>query len=88
MLSELIQLLEENEGEVDLVAVSRRLNAQPSAVSGMLETLVRKGRVVETVPTCGACDSCVLSSNCTLPARWIKRYKVIRRPTDVDRTPA
>jgi hypothetical protein len=79
MLSQLIQLLEENEGEVDLVAVSRTLNAQPSAVAGMLETLIHKGRLVEIQPTCGLCDECSLSSHCTLPARRIKRYQVIRR---------
>lgn len=79
MLSQLIHLLEENEGEVDLLAVSRSMNAQPSAVTGMLETLIRKGRVVEIRPTCGVCDSCALSSHCTLPARPIKRYQVVRQ---------
>jgi hypothetical protein len=88
MLSELIQLLEENDGQVDLAAVSRRLNAQPSAVSGMLEMLVRKGRVVEIAPTCGICDSCALSSNCTLPARRIKRYEIVRRRPSRDHSPA
>jgi hypothetical protein len=88
MLSQLIQLLEENEGEVDLVAVSRRLDAQPSAVAGMLETLIRKGRVIEIKPVCGVCDSCALSSHCTLPARRIKRYEVVRRRTINRRSPA
>ncbi|MFN2221703.1 MAG: FeoC-like transcriptional regulator [Chloroflexota bacterium] len=88
MLSQLIQLLEENEGEVDLVAVSRRLDAQPSAVAGMLETLIRKGRVIEIKPACGVCDSCALSSHCTLPARRIKRYEVVRRRTINRRSPA
>jgi len=81
MLSQLIQLIEESDGEVDLVAVSRLLNAQPSAVAGMLDTLVRKGRVVEIGPDCGVCDSCGLSSQCVLPARRIKRYQVAPRRT-------
>jgi hypothetical protein len=79
MLSRLIHLLEENEGEIDLVGLSRSLNAQPSAVSGMLETLVRKGRVTEIGPACGVCDTCGLNSQCVLPARRIKRYQIVDR---------
>ncbi len=88
MLSQLIHLLEESEGEVDLVAVSRSLDAQPSAVAGMLETLIHKGRVIEIRPDCGTCDTCGLSSQCTLPARRIKRYQVVPRrvPGDVSLT--
>jgi hypothetical protein len=79
MLSQLIQLLEENDGEVNLADLSRRLDAQSSAVSGMMETLIRKGRVIEIRPECGVCDSCSLSDDCTLPARRIKRYWVVQR---------
>lgn len=79
MLSRLIHLLEENEGEVDLTVISRSLNAQPSAVSGMLETLVQKGRLIEIYPECGVCDSCGLSSRCILQARRIKRYQIASR---------
>lgn len=81
MLSQLIHLLEENDGEIDLVAIGRFLNAQPSAVAGMLDTLIRKGRIVEIGPDCGVCDSCILSTQCMLPARRIKRYQVVRRPS-------
>jgi hypothetical protein len=77
MLSRLIHLLEENEGEVDLAALSRSLDAQPSAVTGMLETLIRKGRVVEVGHDCGICDSCGLNSQCVLPARRIRRYQIV-----------
>jgi hypothetical protein len=79
MLSRLIHLLEENEGEVDLATISRSLDAQPSAVTGMLETLIRKGRVIEVGPDCGVCDTCGLNSQCVLPARRIKRYQVASR---------
>jgi hypothetical protein len=77
MLSQLLRVLEENEGEVDLAFVSRELDAQPSAVAGMFETLIRKGRVVEVGPDCGVCDTCGLSSQCVLPARRIKRYQMV-----------
>ena len=63
MLSQLIHLLEANEGEVGLTAISRALNAEPSAVSGMLETLVRKGRVIEVTPECGVCDTYASNDN-------------------------
>ena len=79
MLSQLIHLLEENEGEIDLAAISRSLDTQPSAVSGMLETLIRKGRVVEIGADCGVCDSCGLANQCLLPARRIRRYQVVNR---------
>ena len=78
MLSRLIHLLEENEGEVDLATLSRSLDAQPSAVTGMLETLIRKGRVIEVGPDCGVCDTCGLNNQCVLPARRIRRYQVAR----------
>ena len=81
MLSQLICLLEENEGEVDLATISRSLGAQPSAVAGMLETLIRKGRVIEVGPDCGVCDTCGLNSQCVLPARRIRRYQVVVRNT-------
>lgn len=79
MLSRLIHLLEENEGEVNLATISRSLDAQPSAVTGMLETLIHKGRVVEVGPDCGVCDTCGLNSRCVLPARRIRRYRVASR---------
>lgn len=79
MLSKLIHVLEENEGEIDLLNVGRTLNAHPSAVAGMLDTLVRKGRVLEIGADCGICDSCSLSNQCVLPARRIKRYQVVSR---------
>jgi hypothetical protein len=88
MLSQLIRLLEQNEGEVDLVAVGRQLNAHPSAVAGMLETLARKGRVVEIGADCGVCDSCALSSHCTLPGRRVKRYEIVRPTVPHERTAA
>jgi hypothetical protein len=87
MLRQLVHLLEENEGKIDLVAIGRSLDAQPSAVAGMLYTLVRKGRVVEMGPDCGVCDSCGLSNRCVLSARRIKRYQIICQPTVSDQSP-
>ena len=77
MLSHLLDLLEENDGRADLATISRSLDAHPSAVAGMLETLVHKGRLVEIHPDCGLCADCSLSSRCVLPARRIKRYQIV-----------
>ena len=87
MLSRLIHLIEQNEGEVDLASISRSLDAQPSAVAGMLETLVHKGRVIEISPDCGICDTCGLNNQCALPARRIKRYQVVHRETSLRALP-
>jgi hypothetical protein len=76
MLSELLRLLEENPGELNLSEIGRRLNAHPSAVAGMLETLIRKGRVVELGADCGVCSDCSLQANCALPARRVRRFQL------------
>lgn len=75
MLTDLIRLLEVHDGSLDLRELGRQLDAQPSAVAGMLETLIRKGRLVETGPDCGICDSCGLAAHCTLPAKRARRFR-------------
>ena len=76
MLSKLLDLLEENQGEMDLHFLSRQLDAQPSAVAGMFQLLIQKGRVVEIGPDCGPCSTCKLDSQCTLSVRRSKRYRL------------
>jgi hypothetical protein len=76
MLSKLLDLLEENQGEMDLDSLSRQLDAQPSAVAGMFQLLIQKGRVVEIGPDCGPCNTCKLDSQCTLSVRRSKRYQL------------
>lgn len=76
MLTELLRLLDAHQGGLDLQELGRRLDAQPSAVAGMLETLIRKGRVTEIGADCGICDSCVLASRCTLPANRARRFRL------------
>ncbi len=76
MLTELLNLLEENDGELDLQALSRHLGAQPSAVAGMIDLLIQKGRVEEVGADCGICDTCGLRENCTLPVNRARRYRL------------
>jgi hypothetical protein len=76
MISKLLQLLEENQGEMDLYSLGRQLGAQPSAVEGMFQVLMHKGRVIEIGSDCGTCSSCNLNNQCQLPIRRIKRYRL------------
>lgn len=60
MLSQILGELESAGGAIDLNELSRRLGVQRSALEGMIETLVRKGRlrevkVGETSPVCVHC---------------------------------
>lgn len=76
MLTELLRLLEQNQGQLDLAELSQQLNAQPSAVAGMLEMLIRKGRIDEMGGNCGTCQTCVLRNECDLPANRAKRFRL------------
>jgi Mn-dependent DtxR family transcriptional regulator len=74
MLTQLISLLESKEDGLSLFEISRRMNAQPSAVKSMLDLLVQKGRLVEVGPDGKVCAACGLESNCQLLAVKGKRY--------------
>jgi hypothetical protein len=81
MIAKLLQILEENQGEMDLVSLSRQLDVQPSAVAGIFQFLIQKGRVIELDSDCGACSTCYLNSQCPLPIRKIKRYRLSKPNT-------
>ncbi|HEX6386554.1 MAG TPA: FeoC-like transcriptional regulator [Anaerolineae bacterium] len=80
MLTELLKLLEQSQGELDLQVLSRQLGAEPSAVAGMVEMLVRKGRLVEAGATCGFCQACTLRPNCRLPLKRARQYVLNPKP--------
>jgi len=73
MLTELQRLIENNQGEIDLNQLSKQLGAQPSAVAGMLDFLIRKGRVQELGIDCGSCESCGFANKCTMPVTRARR---------------
>ena len=63
MLSQIVKEFKESGGTIDLVELSRKLGVEPSALNGMLETLVRQGRLQKTCAagggSCGgSCQSC------------------------------
>lgn len=63
MLSQIVKEFKESGGTMDLSELSRRLGVEPSALDGMLEVLVRQGRLQKTCAagggSCGgSCQGC------------------------------
>ncbi len=79
MLASLIDLLEAHKNGLSLAEISRKLEAQPSAVLSMIDLLVKKGRLVEIGPDGKYCAGCGLQSDCSLLAARGKRYAVASR---------
>ncbi len=62
--------------------LSRALGAQPSAVEAMLETLVRRGRVIAiAIDSAGSiCAECALRGRCDRPVQQGKCYLLLSTP--------
>ena len=78
-LTRLITFLEKNNGRFSLDELSRAMDVPPSAVAGMIETLVRKGVLLEIGPDGGWCSACGLRNECNLLAVHGARYVVVPR---------
>lgn len=79
MLTELLRLMDQNQGQLDLGKLSRELGAHPTAVAGMIDTLVRKGRLREMLPVCGSCDVCGVKNSCGLPSNSARKFQMAPR---------
>ncbi|KPK47489.1 MAG: hypothetical protein AMJ77_02955 [Dehalococcoidia bacterium SM23_28_2] len=79
MLSRIIEELEKARGPLNLDELSRRLGVQRSALDGMIETLVRKGRLreVELGEAPPMCAGCAERSGCPVVGMG-KVYEVVR----------
>lgn len=80
MLSQIIKELESAGGAIDLNDLSRRLGVQRSALDGMIETLVRKGRLREVDmggETSPLCQHCTGRPTCTIVGTG-KFYEVVQ----------
>jgi hypothetical protein len=64
MLSEIIKAFREAEGPLDLDELSRRMGTERSALQGMLETLVRQGKLKEIEPGSSECAHCAGRLSC------------------------
>lgn len=58
MLGEILKAFRETGEPLDLKELSRRLGTEPSALEGMLETLVRQGKLREVKPGSAECAGC------------------------------
>ena len=76
MLEQLVSLLENNENGLSLSEISREMQAQPSAVLGMIRMLVQKGKLLEIGPDNKCCTTCGFEAQCSLLAARGKRYLV------------
>lgn len=74
MLTQLVTLLESKENGLSLTEISRAMNAQPTAVMGMIQLLVQKGKLLEVGPDNKCCTTCGFESDCSLLAARGKRY--------------
>jgi DNA-binding IclR family transcriptional regulator len=80
MLNQLLAVFARSSSALCLDEISRELQAESSAVVGMLDLLVRHGRLIEVGPDGGYCAACGLQSECNLLAARGKRY-VLAQPT-------
>ncbi len=78
MLRELIKLIETSDGCLSTAELSRRLNAEPSAVDGMVRTLRERGRLIEIDGGATPCETCGSSEGCTLATLRNRKYVVVR----------
>ncbi|MFH1646897.1 MAG: FeoC-like transcriptional regulator [Chloroflexota bacterium] len=64
MLAEIMKAFRETGGPLDLNELSRSLGAERSAVEGMLQTLVRQGKLREISPGSEDCTHCGGRADC------------------------
>ena len=79
MLIHLLELFEHNQGGLGLHELSRQLDLSPGAVQGMLELLVRRGRLTQLGPDGGCCTDCTARGECNLLV-WNRVRYVVTRP--------
>ena len=65
MLSEILKAFKRAEGPMDLNELSRYLNIERSALDGMIELLVRQGKLKEINPGSEDCTHCNSRLSCS-----------------------
>lgn len=84
MLGRLLEELEAAQQPLTLQELSARLGVEPSALEGMLQTLMRMGKLRDdraaTMEACALrCASCDQMSECALLARLPRTYSLVRK---------
>ncbi len=79
MLKQILHEIEIAQGSITIRDLSRKLNVEPNALEGMLQFLVRKGRIRDDGSessdhgaSCG--KSCSGTTDCTFIAKMPKTY--------------
>lgn len=76
MLSKILREFKESKGPLNLKELARRLDVQQSALGGMLDTLVRQGKLREITPA--DCAQCAKSGHCEHRSRLTgKSYELV-----------
>ncbi len=79
MLVELLKILQHSQGGLSLADLSRRLGVDTGVISGMLQVLISKGRIVEIGPAGSVCTACPLQPDCNLLSGQNSRYVLVAR---------
>jgi hypothetical protein len=66
MLMEILKAFREADGPMDLEGLSRKLGTERSALEGMLETLVRQGKLREVDVGGETCGNCHGKASCAV----------------------
>ena len=83
MLRDVIRLFEQTERPTSLSEMARALGVQQSALEGMLDTLVRQGKLIEAGSegscTSGSCGSRCGGCHCGPAPAQPKSYRLVRK---------
>ncbi len=83
MLKDIIRMFEQSERPTSLSEMARTLGVQESALEGMLDTLVRKGKLVEVGAEAGcasgSCGSRCGACHCGPAPAQPKSYRLVRK---------
>ena len=82
MLKTVLQAIESSKGPVHVAELSQRLGIERSALEGMIDYWVRKGRLYDSQgmacsPSAGHCSgSCTGAASCAFVAKMPKMYEL------------
>ncbi|MGC8877803.1 MAG: FeoC-like transcriptional regulator [Anaerolineae bacterium] len=84
MLTRLLEELEAAQQPLTLQELSTRLGVEPTALEGMLQTLLRMGKLRDdreaAAQGCALhCAGCAQASECALLARLPRTYSLVRK---------
>jgi len=82
MLSRILAIYEQDPGARCVEEVAQKLDREPSVVEGMLETLVKLGKLIEIDSE--TCDLCPANSMCILISSGRRSFTLASRVPAVD----